>query len=194
MEDLTLYFIIASILIGILGYLLGSQKLYFGPVVIIAIFILLMPLIFNGIVWIYSSSGKEVIVPNILGYQKEEAISILKKAGLNGEITTISFSKETPGTIISQDPPGGKKVKQGRTISLSVSAAEKKIPVPNLIGRTSEEAESLLSNAGLTLGTIYGEPTSESTGLIINQDPLPDNQITPGSQVSITISTGSEIE
>lgn len=190
MESLTLYFIIASIVMALLGYLIGSKKLYSLPVIFFAIFVLSLPLIINVGIWIYGSTTPEVTVPNILGYSTSEAMSILKNAGLSGDITTVSFSRGVSGIIISQEPKGGKRVKKGREIKLSVSASEPLILVPNLIGRSSQEAESIIINSGLSKGIVYGQNSGENPGIVINQNPAPQDRVPPGTPVSILISTG----
>lgn len=190
MENLTLYFILASVVMAILGYLIGSKKLYSQPVIFFAVFVLFLPLIINIAIWAYGSSVPEVIVPNILGYSSSEAVSILKNSGLNGEITTVSFSKGAAGIIISQEPQGGKRVKKGRNIKLSISASEPLISTPNLIGKSSEEADGIISNSGLAKGVVYGESSDKNRGIVINQNPAPQTRVAPGTPVSILISTG----
>lgn len=194
MENLTLYFIIASMFMALLGYLIGSKKLYSAPVIFIAVLVLSLPLIINIIIWIYGSSTPEVVVPNILGYSSSEAVSILKNSGLDGEITTVSFSKGIPGIVISQEPQGGKRVKKGRDIKLSISAREPLIQVPDLIGKSSEEAESIILNSGLAKGIVYGQKSSENPGTVINQNPTSQEKVAPGTAISILISEGEANE
>lgn len=194
MENLTLYFIIASMFMALLGYLIGSKKLYSAPVIFIAVFVLFLPLIINIIVWIYGSSTPEVVVPNILGYSSSEAVSILKNSGLDGEITTVSFSKGIPGIVISQEPQGGKRVKKGRDIKLSISAREPLVQVPNLIGKSSQEAESIILNSGLAKGIVYGQKSNENPGTVINQNPTSQEKVASGTAISILISTGEASE
>lgn len=63
--------------------------------------------------------------------------------------------------------------------------------VPNVMGLTPEEAETVLKNAGLVLG-YTSERCSFTTpiGRIITQSPMPGLHIPPGSSVDIVISTG----
>ncbi|MGC8846151.1 MAG: PASTA domain-containing protein, partial [Candidatus Hydrogenedens sp.] len=64
-------------------------------------------------------------------------------------------------------------------------------PVPNLLGLTVEEANSVLTSTGYVLGTV-SEQCSFTTpaGLIMIQQPFPGQYLEPGSPVNVTISTG----
>ncbi len=64
-------------------------------------------------------------------------------------------------------------------------------PVPNLLGLTVEEAESILIGAGYTLGTVSEQCSfTVPVGLILIQRPFPGQYLDPGSPVNVTVSTG----
>ena len=77
-------------------------------------------------------------------------------------------------------------------VKLIISARERSVTVPNLIGKTSSEAESALSSFGLNVGQIFGSPSDESYGIVIDQKPKPGEVVSLGSNVSIIITVGKE--
>ncbi len=191
MSELVMYFMFVSVVFAAAGYFLGSGKISFKPGTIVALLcLLLLPMILNFFIWAYSAVVPEVYVPKVLGMTSEEAGAILEKSGLSGEISGMSFSKEPGGTVISQQPEAGRKVKIGREIRLVVSASERSVILPNLVGKTSEEAAQIISSVGLVIGKMYGLVTDTAYGLILEQSPSPGSTLTPGSDVSITISMG----
>ncbi|OQB28342.1 MAG: PASTA domain protein [Candidatus Hydrogenedentes bacterium ADurb.Bin179] len=69
---------------------------------------------------------------------------------------------------------------------------EEKVPVPNVLLSTSEDAEDFITRAGLTLGTVTGECSDKvPQGAVITQDPAAGTQASPASPVNLVLSTGS---
>lgn len=66
-----------------------------------------------------------------------------------------------------------------------------KVKVPNLEGKTKEEAEDALEEAGLKLGSVKEEATEDvEEGLVISQSVKKNKKVKEGTKVSITISSG----
>ncbi len=188
MTDTMFLYLGSAVILFALGYLIGAEKLGFGLYTFIFLMlILLSPMIFNAGLWVYSSVTPEVVVPSVLGQPSQEAMSMLSTTGLKGEISGVSFSNGVPGTILSQQPEPGKTVKSGRTVRLVVGAGEGAVIVPNLLGRSSQEAESILSSAGLKIGEIFGALTTEAIGSVSEQSPPAGDFVQPNTNVSITV-------
>lgn len=64
---------------------------------------------------------------------------------------------------------------------------DKEIAVPNLSGMTRDDAEEVLTNAGLVLGNIAIQTSDEENGKVIGQEPAAGSTIGTGSQVDIII-------
>ena len=191
--SLYLLYSVSALIIGMIGYLIGSGKISLKPQVILSIaFLFLIPVIINFLVFVYSSTSPEIFTPSVLSMQGEEAIRTLEDAGLKGEIIGVTFSNEPQGSVISQQPEAGKKVKTGRLVRLIISAKGTTIPVPSVVGRSSDEAKSILFAAGLKVANIYGIPSTEAFGTVVEQVPQASEMVAPNSNVSVTISLGQE--
>jgi serine/threonine-protein kinase len=66
------------------------------------------------------------------------------------------------------------------------------VQVPNLIGKTFEEARQAASEVGLTVEQVGFEQSSASVGTVTRQDPPEGALVTSGSTVSLTIAIGPE--
>ena len=67
--------------------------------------------------------------------------------------TTVQ-SSQPQGTIVAQSPAAGTPVKQGQTISVSVSAGPPEVNIPDVQGESCQQAQQDLSNAGFTNVTV----------------------------------------
>lgn len=79
----------------------------------------------------------------------------LEAAGFKLGTVSEEASEEEKGTVLSQDPNAGEEVEKGTAINVVVSDGSKaKATVPYLVGKSINDAQSALSKAGLSLGSI----------------------------------------
>jgi formylglycine-generating enzyme required for sulfatase activity len=86
-------------------------------------------------------------------------------------------------------------VARGSSVNLTVSKGPEPVAVavPNVVGMTQTAAQSALTSAGLTLGTVTEQyHATVPAGLVIGQDPIAGTSVAPGSAVALTVSKGSE--
>lgn len=91
--------------------------------------------------------GADTTVPYVVGMTREEAQQRVKDRGFGCQIVGDG------DTITDQTPAGGAIIPGNATVILYAGAekATELCTVPNLLGRTASEANSLASNAGLIL-------------------------------------------
>jgi hypothetical protein len=92
--------------------------------------------------------------------------------------------------VISTAPQAGAVVAAGATIRVVISAGKEQVPVPILIGQTRVEANATLQLAGLVLGAVTSEPSSQPAGEVIRTNPSSGVSVGKGSQVDIVLSSG----
>lgn len=134
------------------------------------------PLINNGY-----SLAKDIIVPDIRGKSKDEAEKILSENGLNIKVTG-------KGDIInSMEPFPGTAVKEGAEIQASAkgNSIDKKIVLPDLKGKTLENAKALLENLGLSC-------TAEGEGEVYYQSIPKGTVLEKGTSIKLTLKKESE--
>ncbi len=137
------------------------------------------------------SQGKQTFVmPQIEGMTLSEANVTLGNNRVQLQ-TTETVSDEVPaGRIISQEPKQGEEVAAGSVISVVVSKG-KEIVVPDLRGRTEDDAMVYLVLQGLTLGeTTRQESFEYEEGFVIGQSLNPGDPILEGNSIDLVVSSG----
>lgn len=135
------------------------------------------------------SKGQQLIkIPNLRNKDSRDAEETITNLGLVPEIIE-EFNETVPiGRVIKTDPGAEDEVKLETSVIIYVSKGPeiKTTRVPDLIGRTFEDAKKLLNDANLTLGKILPEDSSNYIDKIITQEPLPGTEVDEGSAVNIT--------
>ncbi|MFC5285506.1 Stk1 family PASTA domain-containing Ser/Thr kinase [Actinokineospora guangxiensis] len=134
-----------------------------------------------------------VSVPNVVGQDYETAAKNLTDAGLNPQRRDVS-SDQAEGTVINQAPKEG-EVAPGFTVVLDVSNGDqidKPIEMPDLSGKTVQEAEQQLRGLGWT-GRIDPVPGGEQTcdealiDRIAEQNPNPGRELERDETVRVLL-------
>lgn len=133
-----------------------------------------------------------VVVPDVLNKSEDEAVATLEGMDLDYNIIRRENKDVLEGFVFEQDPISGEEVDQGSTIFLVVSDMEDEILMPNILGKSIEEARDILASESMTIDSERYEESSEEEGIIISQIPEPGDKISNQSQVSLVISQGEK--
>ena len=142
-------------------------------------------------IYVVVSRGQKMVdVTDVEGKDSTVAKYELEEtAGFKVEIEEQINEKIAAGIVISQEPKGGTQAPSGSTIKLIVSKGDGKATVlmPNVVGKTEEEAKQILTEKKLTVNVKTGEDKNKANGVVIAQN-YPENQeLKEGSLVEITI-------
>jgi serine/threonine protein kinase len=137
----------------------------------------------NGSVDLTVSRGPELVqVPPLVGLSQREAEADLTAVKLKLKVITRDGNIPV-GTVLDMLPRPGSQVNAGTEVSLIVASG--KVQVPDVRGRTIEEAAAILGQAGFGTGLRYVE-SNETPGKVIAQDPV--NVLAPrGSDVIVDV-------
>ncbi|MEU8544362.1 Stk1 family PASTA domain-containing Ser/Thr kinase [Streptomyces sp. NPDC048717] len=132
------------------------------------------------------SKGVPVPVPDVTGQTVSKATATLQKAGL--KVAVAPERVESPvdaGAVAAQSLAVGSRAAKGDTITLTVSKGPRMIPVPDVVGRTVDEAKDALESAGFTVKI---SKTFPFLGDEVSAQSVPGGQNAPeGSAVTLTI-------
>ena len=148
-----------------------------------------------GVTWYLTAGpGRRVPVPNIIGMSQDEAKSTLEKQGLDWGTPARAYSDTVPaGHVISCQPKVGQKVGLGHAVTTVISRGVETKTVPDVVGKTKDQASAAIKGAGLTLGTVTEEySASVASGKVISSDPKAGKVIQHTEKVSIVVSKGKE--
>lgn len=133
----------------------------------ITIFLIVLVMLFLRI---YTDHGKSVEIPDLRGKTRSEVSEILKRKDLRFLIGDSVYSREAaPGTVLDQFPKAGMKVKEYRTILITMCALNQEmIPMPQLTDISFRQATNIIESSGLIAGSIEYQP-SEFPNLVLEQ-------------------------
>ena len=152
----------------------------------------------GSVVNLVISGGREVEVPDLRNMTLSQAEESLKEIGLRlGRTNSQSSDSVDRDLIISQDPRANTKLQSGTEIDVTVSTGPdqrvKTIEVPNLIGKTEEQAKSIINQYGLSLRDInYEKSSNTQQGLVMSQSIAKGTQVASNSKIDLTVSLGAE--
>ncbi|WP_172121173.1 Stk1 family PASTA domain-containing Ser/Thr kinase [Actinomyces faecalis] len=140
----------------------------------------------------FSSGSAMVDVPNVSGRTQDEAKKSLEEAGLKvGNVTTEDSGTVDKDNVIRTDPVAGTSVSRGDTIDLVLSTGQTAVP-EGLPGMTQEEARAALQEAGLAVGNVTQEESTDyAAGQVIRTDPGAGVSVQRGGEVALVISSGA---
>ena len=141
-------------------------------------------------------------VPAVTSNQLNVAISLLQQNGFTvGEVDRVERDVAA-GTVLEQDPPGGKASLDCAllgffcskpAVSLTVSAGPGTATVPGTAGESQGDAVAALEAAGFEplVRTVYSEEVD--AGQVIHSDPAGGSTATRGSTVVLNVSRGPKL-
>jgi serine/threonine-protein kinase len=141
-------------------------------------------------------SRGERTVSRIADYENkpyEEVIQSLADLGITYEIRKQQVTKdEQVGVVISQAPYAGSEITAATTVILTVGVRDvEMVPVPDLRGKTVEEATAMLTELKLKVGkTTDASSEMVDKGIILAQSPVAGSKLPANMSVDITVSTG----
>lgn len=148
----------------------------------------------TNIVLTVSAGSEGIEVPKVVGLSEAEAVSNLEQKGFQVSKTSAADQYIQKGNVISQSPEGGSKAFSGATVTICISTGieNAKISVPDVMGKSEDEAMSILVEAGLQLGSVT-EVTNNNTdylGLVCYQSYSARTYVDAGTRVDIHVSVG----
>ena len=142
----------------------------------------------GSIVTIVVSTGlPDVTVPDVVGSSLRSARSVLTSPGYGFKVEVKQVDSDRPkDEVIETNPKAGTSVTSGTTVTLTVSEGPHK--VPNVIGKTQQQAEEILRNAGFVPKPTPQSDTKKPKGTVTDQSPK-GTTLPQGSDVVIWVST-----
>ncbi|MBE6020492.1 MAG: Stk1 family PASTA domain-containing Ser/Thr kinase [Clostridiales bacterium] len=154
--------------------------------------IILAAFLSMGILWAVDYVQlPEVEVPDLIGMNYEEAEDLLETYGLMMEIESQVYSSEYEANVICvQTPDGGDKVKEGYKIRVTISKGPNDAGVPDLVGKTLEEAKRIIEEQGYQIGTVDKADDASPEGTVLEQTPKYGEEVQPGTLINLVVSNG----
>jgi serine/threonine-protein kinase len=121
-----------------------------------------------------------------------KAKATLHRAGLTGREGAPAYSETVPkGEVLRTDPEPGSRVLDHGTVTLVLSLGKERYAVPDLAGRTEDQAQDALLATHLTFGqstSRWSESVPE--GSVIASTPAPGVRLRRDTAVDLVVSKG----
>ncbi len=144
------------------------------------------------VIVIVSKGPEPVVVPDLTGMSTNEAQQALNSLGLllivSEETIEVPISSGLLGNVAEQAPTATTTVEVGSEVTVKLGIAPQ-VEVPNLVGMTTEDAQSTAAAAGLNVDILATTVTNDSTLNNTVESQVPDGGVIvdEGSFIEITV-------
>lgn len=122
-------------------------------------------------------------VPNVEGLPKSEVAKAFGGSGLKYNFIGSG------DTVVSQVPKGGSTLPEGSTVAIYTEKDQQvEVVVPDVIGRTSTDANILLTNSGLNMKVSGASASAQGAATVGAQWPEAGTKVNRGSAVTVEFS------
>ncbi|MEU5480865.1 Stk1 family PASTA domain-containing Ser/Thr kinase [Streptomyces mirabilis] len=146
--------------------------------------------------WMFGGGGvsnNSVTVPNLVSQTQKEATQLATNAELKVSITKKPCENEKTGNVCDQDPKAGVKATKGDTINLVVSTGAPKVAVPSVLGKTLDEARTILEGDGYQFQVkTKAQESTETPDTVLEQSVPLGTEVEKGSTITLTIAKAVE--
>jgi beta-lactam-binding protein with PASTA domain len=131
----------------------------------------------------YTHHGENISVPDLRGKKFSTLDSILKEHNFHFKVVDSLYDGDKQaGTVLDQDPSPRSKVKENRTIYLTINATQPPdVKMPDLVDVSFRQAEAILQSFGLITGEIVYKADLAKNAVL--EQRYKDRVIKPGTMI-----------
>jgi beta-lactam-binding protein with PASTA domain len=155
--------------------------------------IILLLLVMNLWLMIYTRHGQTFETPNFVGLSLSDARRLAHSKRLRIEVNdSVFIAHKMPGSVIEQHPKPKVRVKNNRNIFLTLNASSaKKMHMPNVVGSSLRQAKATIEMQGFEVGRLSFAPDMAS-GNVLSQlyrgrKVQPNELLTVGSKIDLVL-------
>ncbi len=137
--------------------------------------------------------GSPGTIPPVANKTVAEAQDLLRTAGFQSTVKDVFDDDISPGLVVGSEPTAGEVIRKFQPVALAVSKGPELFPLPELTGKSLDEAKTTLNGAQMALGPIT-ETFDEKApaGTVLAQAPRSGNPVRHGTPVGLTVSKGPQ--
>ena len=124
-----------------------------------------------------------VLVPSVVGAEQQAAASTVRRSSLRAIYRGAEPSSLAAGRVTRTDPAPGTRLSRGALVGYWVASGAN--GVPNVLGRSLDDAKAVLEKDGFRLGSVTAHASASAP--VTEQAPLAGVLAPVGSEVSVTI-------
>ena len=138
------------------------------------------------------SKGKQKVkVPNVIGFNFNQAQAMLERDGLVASIQYATNEEEEKNNVFKTEPEANTEVEKGSTVILYVSQGNsKEVEVPKLIGKTIEKARKECEETLELIVVVEEVNSSEPEGTVVGQSISAGTRVAAKTTITLQVSNG----
>ncbi len=143
-----------------------------------------------------NTANETVVVPAVLGFKEDAAISQLETAKLTPKVERVAGPADGKGTVTKQDPGSNAEVLVGSTVTITINDGPPTAAIPTgLVGMEQAKAVETLKAAGFTKIDVLAAPADLDTadlkvGQVVKVSPNEGSSLATDQTVSIYVASG----
>ncbi|MGO1385882.1 MAG: PASTA domain-containing protein, partial [Arachnia sp.] len=140
------------------------------------------------------AEGRFTTTPELVQISQAAAMDRAEANDIEVDTTSTEYSEDVAaGLVISADPPEGTRVLKGEEVQLVISLGPERFDMPQLVGRSIDEARTALADVNLVIGELQESWSEEvPTGIVLNASEDPGTQLKRDTAIDVTVSKGPE--
>ena len=142
---------------------------------------------------IYEQTIFTVKVPDVMGMDIEEAVRVLKQAGLTETHKAMPSDDVQLNQVYVQNPGADTTIRKGDAVILVISSGPVPFELPDVTNMTADEATNLLTARKMAITRDRAASPDVQKGRVMGQVPAAGEMVTRDDPVTLTISGGSTV-
>jgi beta-lactam-binding protein with PASTA domain len=144
-----------------------------------------------------SMGPQRAVIPNLIGNSERTAEMNIRRRGLElGSVAMAAISGAAPDQIVAQSPSANAVNVSEPKIGLLLAASEDRpsFVVPDLVGRSEDDAVNAIVNAGLRLSRISTQPAAASqenaaqgSRVVVSTQPAAGQRVYQGQGIGLQV-------
>src|SRR4029453_7164562 len=115
-------------------------------------------------------ANEPVAVPNVVGLKEQQAVTLIRNAGLEPDVQRAANADVEKDRVFSQNPNPGNRIQKGDRVEILVSTGAPKTSVPDVVGMSYGDAVQALNHANPDAKKNEGF-SAKPAGQVVAQDP-----------------------
>jgi serine/threonine-protein kinase len=135
------------------------------------------------------NASRPVTVGDYERMREADAVRAIEEAGLDADVRRRPHLTIEETFVFDQDPSAGQRIERGNAVTIFVSSGRPMTTVPDVRGKSRDEASAILARAGLR-PDVRELNSLRPVNTVIGQDPAPGRRVVRDSKVRINVSIG----
>lgn len=145
------------------------------------------------ITYVLSLGPERYEVPELVGRTVDDANELAEPLSMTVRIDEEVYHDEVEaGLILTQSVEPGEQVRRDTEIAVTVSRGPQPLEIQDFTGRSAEEAQAALAEAGFRVGVQEQSSDDVEAGVVISQDPAGGTGFRE-DEITLVVSTGPEL-